>query len=151
MIEKRHSINTIVACVDSPEAHVEKLIQQSVLFPGLLGARLVLLHVSSPNPDFVGYEAGPQSVRDSTARTLRNEHHALQSLAEAVRQQGIECLALSVPGDTAEQILLEVEKLRADMLIAAFHRHGLLYRLIYGDLMHVLMKALTCPVLLIPD
>jgi nucleotide-binding universal stress UspA family protein len=151
MTEKRHSISTIVACVDSPEAHVEKLIHQAVFFSSLLGARLVLLHVSSPHPDFVGYDAGPQSVRDSTAKTLRTEHHALQSLAEAVRNRGIDCLALSVPGDTAEQILLEVKKLRADMLIATIHRHGLLYRLIYGDLMHAVMKTLTCPVLLIPD
>jgi len=35
------------------------------------GARLCLLHVEPPEPDFVGYRAGPQTVRDSLADEWR--------------------------------------------------------------------------------
>lgn len=151
MTEEQHSINSILVLVDSPEANIEGLMRQAIFFSRQFGAKLMLLHVSSPNPDFVGYDAGPQSVRDNAARALRAEHHAMQSLAETAREQGINAAALSVQGDTVEKILLEVEKLRADMVIAASHHHGLLYRLVYGDLAQALLKTLACPILLIPD
>ena len=41
-----------------------------------------VLHVAAPDPDFVGYEAGPQSVRDQRANELREEHRELEALAE---------------------------------------------------------------------
>ena len=35
------------------------------------GAKLWLLHVAAPDPDFVGYEPGPQYIRDIRAETLK--------------------------------------------------------------------------------
>jgi nucleotide-binding universal stress UspA family protein len=42
------------------------------------GARVLLLHVAEPDPAFVGYEAGPQVVRDQVAEEFRGQRKALQ-------------------------------------------------------------------------
>ena len=34
-----------------------------------LSAQLILLHVAAPDPDFIGYQVGPDTVRDEMART----------------------------------------------------------------------------------
>jgi len=41
-------------------------------------AKLWLIHVAAPEPDFVGFDPGPQSVRDSQAMKYRQEHRELQ-------------------------------------------------------------------------
>ena len=44
------------------------------------GSELWLLHVEAPEPDFVGYEVGPESVRDSVASEIHQDHTELQKL-----------------------------------------------------------------------
>ena len=41
-------------------------------------SKLWLMHIAAPNPDFVGYEAGPQYIRDNRGTELRKEHKLLQ-------------------------------------------------------------------------
>ena len=42
-----------------------------------LTTRLVLLHLSEPEPDFVGFEPGPIAMRTVVARDFRAEHARL--------------------------------------------------------------------------
>lgn len=34
------------------------------------GAKLWLMHIAAPDPDFVGYDVGPQYIRDARATEL---------------------------------------------------------------------------------
>src|SRR6186713_565195 len=46
---------------------------------GAFAAKIVLLHVSEPEPDFVGFEPGPIAVRATIARDFKKEHQQLDA------------------------------------------------------------------------
>ena len=50
-----------------------------------------LLHIANPEPDFVGYEPGPQAVRDAQAVDFHQQHQDLQAYAERLRAGGTAC------------------------------------------------------------
>jgi nucleotide-binding universal stress UspA family protein len=77
----------IIAAVDFSEVS-EAVIEQSTGLAQAFSAELTLIHVAAPDPEFVGYNAGPDTVRQQRARELTKEHQTLQETAERLRQQG---------------------------------------------------------------
>jgi nucleotide-binding universal stress UspA family protein len=114
------------------------------------GSSVVLLHVAEPNPVFVGYEAGPGVVREQVAHEYREQHQLLHAHAEALRADGIETTALLIQGQTAQCILKEAERLRADLIIMGTHGHGAMFQLIVGSVAHAVVRDTPIPVLLVP-
>jgi len=112
--------------------------------------RLWLLHVASPDPEFVGYEAGPDVVREQRASELREEHRELQSRADDLRERGIDARALLVEGPTVEKILSEAEKVSADLIVMGSHGHGALYRALLGSVSEGVVRGAGCPVTIVP-
>lgn len=139
----------IVVAVDFSRGS-KGVVEQAVRMAERFAARLTLLHVAAPDPDFVGYGAGPQSVRDARAHELRDEHRELQGLAEAVRDTGVDARALLVEGPTVGTILAEMKKLRADLLVVGSHGGGALYRSLVGSVSEGLLRQAECPILVIP-
>lgn len=115
-----------------------------------LRSKLWLIHVCAPEPDFVGYEGGPGYVRDHAARTLREEHQQAQQIAADLREKGLTAKALTIQGPTAEKILDECTRLRADLLVIGRHRHGPFHGLIHPDVVRELVRDSHCPVLVVP-
>jgi nucleotide-binding universal stress UspA family protein len=109
-----------------------------------------LLHVAAPEPDFVGYDAGPKVVRDQVAVEYREQHRELQAHADALRGGGIDATALLVQGPTAKTILAEAERLNADLIVMGTHGHGAVFELLVGTISHAVLRESTIPVLLIP-
>jgi nucleotide-binding universal stress UspA family protein len=113
-------------------------------------ARLWLIHVVSPDPDFVGYDAGPQAVRDQVAGHLREEHQRLQATAAELREAGIDATALLVRGATAEKILAAAEEHAADLIVMGSHGHGAMHRALVGSVSERILRKAACPVTIIP-
>lgn len=127
-----------------------QILTQAQTFAKAIGAKLWLLHVAAPDPAFVGYEAGPQTVRDQRAETLKDEHKQLQDWAEASTNLGVESEALLVQGETGATILEEAKKLNADMIVIGSHGHGALYNILVGSTCQTVLKSSELPVLVIP-
>src|SRR5690606_21432080 len=113
-------------------------------------AKIWVVHVAAPNPDFVGYEAGPQYIRDIKAEELREEHRNLQNICQAFIDPEIECEALLIQGSTVESVLNEAKKLNADLLIVGTHKHSFLYNLLSENVSLKLLKSAEMPLLAIP-
>ncbi|MGV9013575.1 MAG: universal stress protein [Flavobacteriales bacterium] len=114
------------------------------------GAKLWLLHVAAPQPDLVGYEAGPQYIRDVRADELREEHTWLQRCAAETQAQDIVAQAILIMGPTVEVILKEAERLNADLIVMGNHgRHGLAKAFI-GSVSEEVIHADAIPVLIVP-
>ena len=126
------------------------LVNKAMELAASFGSKVWLLHVSAPDPDFVGNEVGPQSERDSRAEILREQHRALQKYAESLRSKDIAATALLIQGPTIETILNESKKLNIDLLIASHHDHGVLYRALIGSVSNQLIKKSKIPVLVVP-
>ena len=71
-----------------------------------LDASVWIVHAAEPEPDFVGYDAGPEVVRGQVAKELRDEHRQLQEYADQLREAGVEAKAILVQGPTARQRLV---------------------------------------------
>lgn len=114
-------------------------------------ARLWLIHVAAPDPEFVGFEVGPQSVRDQRADHLREEHRHLQDEAIRLRDAGIDATALLVQGPTVEKILSEAERLEADWIVLGSHGHGAAYRALLGSVSENVVRKATHPITIVPQ
>ena len=115
-----------------------------------LAAKLYLIHVVAPDPDFVGYEVGPQSVRDAVAHEYRDQHRQLQEAADKLRQAEVDTTALLVQGPTGQTLLEEAAKLGADLLVIGSHGHGAVYDLLAGSVSHWILQNTFLPVLVVP-
>lgn len=127
-----------------------KVVNEAAELAARLSAQVWLLHVALPDPDFVGLEIGPQTVRDATAKDLRDEHRQVQEIAQGLRQAGIDATALLVQGATVETILAEASKLDVDLLIMGSHGRGAVQRLLVGSVSEGVLRKSARPVLVVP-
>ncbi len=114
------------------------------------GAKIWLVHVAAPDPDFVGFGTGPRYVRDQRADELKKEHAQIQSIAEGLRSKGISAEALLVQGPTSATIIDEAGRLEADLIVMGSHGHGAIYKAFVGSVSQQVLGDSTVPVLIIP-
>ena len=110
---------------------------------------IYLIHVETPEPDFMGYDPGPEVVRESVAQHMKDNHKKLQSLEEKIKKEGLKVHALLLQGPTVEKILDEEVKINADMVVIGTHGHGKLHHMLMGSVSEGVIKKATCPVLLV--
>jgi nucleotide-binding universal stress UspA family protein len=139
----------IVAAVDFSEIP-ERVIEASAELASVRGDEVLLLHVAAPDPDFVGWEAGPASVLEQRSGTLRGEHRQLQELAAALRERGFEVRAALVEGATAETIVEEAERHDARWIVVGSHGKGALKRALLGSVSENVTRHAPCPVVVVP-
>jgi nucleotide-binding universal stress UspA family protein len=142
-------MQSVLAAVDfSPVS--QAVVEHAASLAEAFGAELTLIHVVAPDPEFVGYEAGPQSVRDSRAREIRNEHRELGAIAAKLRERSMSVRPLLAQGPTVETILGEAQRLEADTIVIGSHGHGALYRALLGSVSEGIVRAARIPVLVVP-
>jgi len=139
----------ILVAVDLSDSS-ETIVQKAEVFAKALSAEVFLLHVAEPEPDFVGYAAGPQTVRNSVAQHFHQEHRQLQDLGERLRKSSFEVTALLVQGPTVDTILGEASKLGVEMIVLGSHGRGRMYQLLVGSVSEGVLHRSECPVLVVP-
>ena len=114
------------------------------------GAKLWIMHVAAPQPDLVGYEAGPQYIRDVRADELREEHTKLQKSAADIRAMGIPVQPMLIMGPTVEVILKEAARLGADLIVMGNHGRRGLAKAFIGSVSDEVIHADARPVVVVP-
>lgn len=113
-------------------------------------SKVWVLHVADPEPDFVGYEPGPQYIRDIKAEEYREEHRNLQEVCKNFLSEDVEAEALLIQGSTVETVMSEAQKLNIDLLIVGTHKHSFLHNLLQESVSMELIKKAEIPMLTIP-
>jgi len=126
------------------------LLDKAVQLAEAFGSKLWLMHIAAPDPDFVGYDVGPQYIRDSRAEDLRQEHRKLQEYCTALKKKGVVSEGLLVQGATIEMIIEESKKLNVDLIMAGHHQHGFFYNAFVGSVSAEIIKKSNIPVLIVP-
>jgi nucleotide-binding universal stress UspA family protein len=126
------------------------LVQKTAELALKFSAKVWLIHIAAPEPDFVGYEVGPQYIRDSRAETLKEEHHLLIEYANTLKAMGLEAEGLLIQGATVDMIVEESEKLKADLVVIGHDEHSFLYDLFVGSTAAGVLKKSDVPLLIIP-
>lgn len=115
-----------------------------------LEASVWIVHAAEPEPDFVGYDAGPEVVRGQVAKELRDEHRSLQEYAEQLREAGVDTKAILVRGPTVEALLAMAEKQGTDLIVVGSHGRGMMAEMLLGSVSQGLIRARRCPVTVVP-
>lgn len=113
-------------------------------------AKLWLVHVAAPDPDFVGYDVGPQYIRDVLAKDLRVEHKLLQGFTNQLKEKNIVAEGLLVQGPTIETIVELTEKLAIDLIVIGKHKHGFFHKTFMVGTDESLLEKSNIPVLIVP-
>jgi len=140
---------SIMVAVDFNDA-VGKLLSYTEALALKFESKVWVVHVADPDPDFVGYDPGPQYIRDFKADELREEHRQLQHYSNMFLDKKIDATALLIQGSTVETVLKEAEKLHADLLIVGNHKHSFLHNLLSESVSLELLKNGNIPLLTIP-
>jgi nucleotide-binding universal stress UspA family protein len=142
-------VRTILAAIDfSPVSTA--VVDLAASLAETFSAKLTLVHVAAPDPAFIGYEPGPQTVRDARAHELRAEHGDLQEIAKGLRNREIAAHALMIQGPSVEKILSEATQIEADLIVVGSHGHGALHRALLGSVSEGILRGARCPVLVVP-
>jgi len=141
-------MNILVAVDLSPAS--AKVVEAAGRVAKLTGAKVYLLHTAEPEPDFVGYDAGPEVVRTQVAREFRREHREIQALADKLRNDGLDATALLIQGPTVETTLKEAENLDAELIVVGTHGHGAVYDVLVGSYSAGIIRRSKRPVLVVP-
>lgn len=112
---------------------------------------IYLLHVAEPDPDFVGFDVGPDVVRDQMAEQFHREHEQIQAMARRLRDDGRDVTGLLVQGPTVNTILGQAEKLEADLIVVGSHGHGAMFDILVGSVSAEVIRRSTIPVLVVPS
>ncbi len=142
--------NNIMALIDFSEV-TNPVVKRAGELAGFYEAKCWLIHVSDPDPDFVGYEIGPQYVRDHKAAELQEEHSKLQNYKREVEQKGVDCEALLIQGQIHPTITGELKKLNIDLVVLGSHGHSELYDLLVGSVCRHVLKHHDIPMVIIPS
>lgn len=143
------SVTNILVALDLSQASAA-ITERVTGLAKALGAQVWLLHVADPDPSFVGWEVDPGVIRDELARKYREEHRELQRLGQEMRASGVESTALLVQGPTAEKILAEAGRLKADLIVIGSYGKGGVRRLVFGSTSEDVLQASAIPVLVVP-
>ena len=111
---------------------------------------IIILNVAEPEPDFVGFDAGPPSVRVAVARDFKVEHKHLDDLKVKLSVAGAAVTALHFQGPIVEKILDQATEQKADLIVMGSHGHGAIYDLLVGSVTHGVIKEARCPVVVVP-
>ena len=126
------------------------LIEKAIQLAQSFDSKLWLIHVAAPDPDFVGYEVGPQNIRDSIAEELRKEHKLLHEYSIGIKKKGIDSEGLLIQGATIEMLMEKAKKLKVDLIITGHQKHNFFYKAFIGSVSAGIIKKSKIPVLTVP-
>ena len=141
-------MNILVAVDLSPAS--ERVVEAAGRVAKLTGAKVYILHTAEPEPDFVGYDAGPEVVRTQVANEYRREHRDVQALADKLRDDGLNATALLIQGPTVETALREADNLEAELIVVGTHGHSAVYDVLIGSYSAGIIRKSKRPVLVVP-
>ncbi|WP_088328996.1 universal stress protein [Lacimicrobium sp. SS2-24] len=109
-----------------------------------------LVHVEEPDPDFVGFEPGPESVKQHLVDKHDEAKRKLTELANNLSRTDIKANIAILRGQTAKEIIAKADAEQARMIILGSHGHGALYDLLVGSVAEYVIRSCSLPVLLVP-
>ncbi len=110
-----------------------------------------VLHVSEPEPDFVGYDAGPGGPGERVTAVCKRARLQVEVIADRLRARHINATALVIQGSRMETIIHEAGRFDADIVAVGSHGHGAVFELLTGSVPEAQLRQSERAVLVIPS
>ncbi len=117
-------MKTILVPIDFSDVS-GKVVETAASLAQAFGSRVILLHVAEPEPQFVGYDPGPLSIRVVTATDTQADQARLETFKQKFSPADV--LALHAEGSIPDEILELAREHSADLIVMGSHGHGALY------------------------
>lgn len=115
-----------------------------------LKAKVMLLHVTEPEPELVGFEPSPVVPTNISLRDPVKDAEKLQEVANLFAGTGLDVALLNHEGDPVQKILEQAKLQDATLIVMGSHGHGAIYNLLVGSVAAGVLKSAACPVLVVP-
>jgi nucleotide-binding universal stress UspA family protein len=132
------------------EKHAGQLVDRAIELAKKFNSKIWLVHIAAPDPEFVGYEVGPRTVRDTRAKELKGERIILEKFATQLKETGIDAQSMLVEGPTIETLVRLIDKLEIELVIIGHHKRNLFYKTLIGNTDTALINRSDVPVLIVP-
>ena len=129
----------------------QKVLDKASKMAQAFSAKVWLVHIATPDPLFVGYDIGPQYIRDLRAAELRDEHRSIQDLAGELKKKGITSEGLLIQGSTVAMLIDETIKLKADLIIVGRSKRDAFYKKFRESISKGVLKKSKIPILVVPE
>jgi len=114
------------------------------------GETVIMLHVADPEPDFVGFDPGPDVVREQIEKEFSQQQEQLENFAETVSLNAFKVTATQKRGASAAVIMETADQHDVRMIIMGNRRHGTVYDILVGSVAEEVIRAAAQPVLMVP-
>jgi nucleotide-binding universal stress UspA family protein len=147
-------LESILGFIDFSDA-TDAVVKTSADLAGVFKAKLILVHVATPEADYEGSEKRTDVSRHGIAGEMHHYLDSLHKIEGDLKDAGIDATALLVRGTSARgnpipKILQEVKRVKPNLIVVGSHGHGLLRNVLLGSVSSALIRKATCPVLVIP-
>ena len=143
-------IRNILALIDF-SCISNRIVKQAGDLAQFYGAKCWLMHVATPDPEFVGYEVGPDYIRESRAEVISKEEHKLQVYKQKLENENVRCDYLLIKGQINPTIEAEIKKLEIDMIVLGSHGRSRLYDFLVGSVCEYMLRRSVVPMVIIPN
>ncbi len=139
-------MDNIVVPVDFSEV-TDKVVDFACMMAEKFQARVWLVHIAQPHPDFVAINVTEQ---DWESVQVKERHQPLLEYARNVRNRGLKVAPVLVEGPAVEAIEEIAQQVAADMIVIGSHGHGALYDLLVGSVSEGVVRYSKVPVAIVP-
>lgn len=124
----------------------DKAAQLAIKLAERFDAHVWMLHVVEPEPEFVGFKAGPGVVRGQVAQEMRKEHQELQLVTNKLKEVYSQITPIAVQGPTVDTILSQAEKLKAEMIFIGSRGKNKIETILLGSVSEKVVHRSSKPV-----
>lgn len=143
-------MKTIVALVDFSDVTF-KVLKQAHQIAKAFDSHVIILHIVAKEPVVMDFGiVSPTVLREPSPEHISREQAMLEDLRESLTKFGVNATTRQMPESTLDEVLAEIDRLGADLMIMGSHRHGAIYNLLVGSVTESVLKRIKCPVLLVP-
>jgi nucleotide-binding universal stress UspA family protein len=147
-------MRSILAFIDFSDV-TDAVVENAADLARAFKAKLILVHVTTPEADYEGGEMRTNISREGVAGEMHRYHHRLQKLESDYRDAGIDATSLlvrstSARGKPVRKILQEIMRVRPDLIVVGSHGHGLVHKVLLGSVSSAVVRKAPCPVVVVP-
>lgn len=131
--------------------NTQRVLDSAVALAKGLDAKVSLIHIIAPEPEFVGFDAYAYPGPDVREDQLQSEKAQLREMADKVRASGVEAAAFMKEAPVVAGIMEFADHHDADVIVVGSHGHGALARLLLGSIAEGVVRQSKIPVLVVPS
>jgi universal stress protein A len=142
-------MKTILVPVDfSPVTRA--VVAEAVSLARVSRARVILVHVVRPPAPIIDYGLVNLDISDMITASEKFARQQLAKCRRRLRVRGISTRTVQTVGFPTGEIAAIARKARADYIVIGSHGHTAFYDLVIGSTTSGVLKAASCPVVIVP-